>query len=247
LSGNIKKSFWSVISCRRTLKADYKRSLINRTPEGSTKQELYLDWTIRAIGVFVTKSNVIKFLPPMTFNKNFVSSFVGENRPCAALGIIETVGQQAGFLAFKPDKAFSASTGQNGFDLGSELLGTDKVAVLHLILKFDSMHVYDVLLNLNSPVVKKVFKVWEKTGNYFFFAFTETGFIAFEQKLGEAWYVDNYFGKAEKATNTQSQYENSVNAIKKNDMIYGTYIDLIFQNKVEFLDLTENRFEVKSR
>ena len=195
----------------------------------------------------MTESNVINFLPPMTFNKNFVSSFVGENRPCAALGIIETVGQQAGFLAFKPDKAFSASTSQNGFDLGSELLGTDKVAVLHLILKFDSMHVYDVLLNLSSPVVKKVLKVWEKTGNYFFFAFRESGFTAFEQTLGEAWYRDNYFGMAEIAINTQSHYEDSVNAIKKTDMLYGTYIDLIFQEEVEFLDLTENRFEVKSR
>ncbi len=208
-------------------------------------QRLCFHWASGLRGVFVTKSNVINFLPPMTFNKNFVSSFVGENRPCAALGIIETVGQQAGFLAFKPDKAFSASTGQNGFDLGTELLGTDEFAVLHLILKFDSMHVYDVLLNLNSPVVKKVLRVWEKTGNYFFFAFRESGFTAFEQKLGEAWCVDNYFGKAEKATNAQSQYEDSVNAIKKTDMLYGTYIDLIFQNEIEFLDLTENRFEVK--
>jgi S-adenosylmethionine:diacylglycerol 3-amino-3-carboxypropyl transferase len=49
------------------------------------------------------------------------------------------------------------------------------------------------------------------------------------------------------AINTQSQYENSVNAIKKTDMLHGTYIDLIFQNEVEFLDLTEHRFEVKSR
>ena len=182
----------------------------------------------------------------MTFNKNFISSFVGENRPCAALGIIETVGQQKGFLAFKPDKAFSASTGQNGFDLGSELLGTDKVAVLHLVLNFDSIHTYDILLNLNSPVVKRVLKVWKKTDDYFFFAFRENGFTAFEQTLGEAWYRDNYFGMAEKATNTQSQYEDSVNAIKKTDMLHGTYIDLIFQNEVEFLDLTENRFEVKS-
>jgi hypothetical protein len=181
----------------------------------------------------------------MTFNKNFVSGFVEESRPCAALGIIEIAGQQKGFLAFKPDKAFSASTGQNGFDLGSELLGTDKVAVLHLILKFDSMHVYDVLLNLNSPVVKTVLKVWEKTGNYFFFAFRESGFTAFEQTLGEAWYRDNYFGMAETAINTRSQYEDSVNAIKKTDMLYGTYIDLIFQDEVGFLNLTENRFEVK--
>jgi len=194
----------------------------------------------------MSKSNIIKFLPPMTFNKNFISNFVGEDRPCAALGIVEIAGQQKGFLAFKPDKGFNELTGQNGFDLGSELLGTSKMAILHLILNFDNNHIYDVFLNLNSPVVKNVLRVWEKTDDHFFFAFGANGFTAFDQTLGEAWHKDNYFGMIEKATNTISQYENAVNTIKNTDMVYGKYIDLVFQNEVEFLDLTENRFEVKS-
>lgn len=194
----------------------------------------------------MSKSNIIKFLSPMTFNKNFISNFVGENRPCAALGIVEIARQQKGFLAFKPDKGFNESMGQNGFDLGSELLGTSKIAILHLILNFDNNHIYDVFLNLNSPVVKDVLRVWEKTDNHFFFAFGAKGFTAFDQTLGEAWHKDNYFRMIEKATNTVSQYENAVNTIKNTDMVYGKYIDLVFQNEVEFLDLTENRFEVKS-
>lgn len=118
----------------------------------------------------------------MAFNKNFISNFVEEDRPCAALGIVEI----------------------------------------------------------------SVFRVWEETDDYYFFAFRENGFTAFDQTLGEAWHRDNYFRMIEKAENTVSQYENAVNAIKDTDMVYGNYIDLVFQNEVEFLDLTENRFEVKS-
>lgn len=191
------------------------------------------------------KSNIIKFLPPMAFDKKFISSFVSEKRPCAALGIVEIAGQQKGFLAFKPDNNFSESTGQNGFDLGSELLGNDNFATLHLILNFDNTHVYDVFLNLNSPVVKKVLKVWEKTGDHFFFAFRENAFTAFDQTIGEPWYKDSYFKMAEKATNTLSKYEEVVGSIKNSDMVHGTYIDLVFQDEIEFLDL-KDRFEIKS-
>jgi hypothetical protein len=183
----------------------------------------------------------------MTFNKNFISKFTGENRPCAALGIVEIAAQQKGFLAIKPEKAFSESTGQNGFDLGSELLGNSTVTILHLILNFDDDHIYDVFFNLNSPVVKNVLKVWQKTDDHFFFAFGENGFTAFDQTLGEAWHRDNYFGRIEEATNTVSQYENAVNAIKNTDMVHGDYLDLVFQNEVELLDLKKHRFEVKSR
>lgn len=182
----------------------------------------------------------------MTFNKNFISKFIDENRPCAALGLVEIAAQEKGFLAIKPEKPFSGSTGQNGFDLGSELLGNSTVAVLHLVLNFDDDHIYDVFLDLNSPVVKKVLKVWEKTGDYFFFVFGENSFTAFDQTLGEAWYQDNYFGIIEEAKNTLSQYQAVINSIKNTDMVHGDYLDFVFQNEVEFLDLSEHRFEVKS-
>ena len=193
------------------------------------------------------KSNIIKFLPPMAFNHKFIEKFIEESIPCAALGIVETAGMQKGFLAFKPDMEFTASTGQNGFDLGSELLGTSSFATLHFILNFGGEHIYDIFFNLNSPVVKRVSRVWEQTGEYFFFAFHEGGFTAFNQTLENEWYEYNYFGMIEKATNTDSAYENAVDKIiKRKDMLHGKPIHLVFQDDVDLLDLTEHRFEIKS-
>ena len=192
-------------------------------------------------------TNIIKFLPPMTFNRNFIANFVEQPAPCAALGIIETAGKQKGFLAFKPDVVFDDAVVQNGFDLGTELLGNDKFSILHLILNFENQHVYDVLLNLNAPVVKQVLKIWETTGDHFFFAFRDNGFTAFDQTLQPAWYEHNYFGMMENATNTTEEYETMVNSFKNSDMMHGKYIDLVFQDKIEFMDLSAEKFEVKSR
>ena len=120
-------------------------------------------------------SNIIKFLPPMTLNTNFIDHFVDQASPCAALGLVEVAGRQKGFLALKPTKEFSSTTGQNGFELGTELLGNPKVYVLHLILNFDNDHIYDVFLNLTSPVVKTVLQVWKETNDHFFFVFNGAG------------------------------------------------------------------------
>lgn len=195
----------------------------------------------------MSRSNVINFLPPLTFNKKFIEQFVAENLPCAALGIVETRGQQTGFLAIKTEKPLSDATTQNGFDLGTELLGKkDLIVLLHLILNFDSENIFDVLLNLNAPVTKRVLQLWEKTGNYFFFAFSDTGFTAFNQNISDVWFQESYFEIMEKAKNTNSQYEDSVEIIKrKNDMMHGKYLGMVFQENLDFLDLNGNRFEVK--
>ncbi|MCP3942420.1 MAG: hypothetical protein GY710_13160 [Desulfobacteraceae bacterium] len=160
---------------------------------------------------------------------------------------MEIAGQKKGFLAFKPTEDFTSATGQNGFELGTELVGNKNLSILHMILSFGDDHVYDIFLNLTSPVVRDVLKVWEETKDHFFFAFLGNSFTAFDQTLGEAWYRDNYFQTMDKANYTEARYQGAVDALKDGDLVQGRHIDLIFQNETEFLDLTANRFEVKSK
>ncbi len=190
------------------------------------------------------QSNVITFLPPMIFNRYFIENFVQEKPPCAALGIVETKGQEKGFIAIKTENDMGDH--QGGFDLGTQLLGSDDFAMLHLILNFNQDNIYDILLNLNSDVTKRVLKVWEKTGDYFFFVFNDGGLIAFSQEIGQGWYDYNYFEKIEKAKNSTSRYDGAVQAFKRNKMQHGIFLNLSFQNNTDFLDLKEQRFEVKS-
>jgi hypothetical protein len=189
------------------------------------------------------KSNVITFLPPLTFNEHFLRAFTAEDAPCAALGIVETAGKENGFIALRTEGEIGNQ--QGGFELGTELLGNDSFAMLHLILNFSNDHVYDVLLNLGAAATKRVMRVWEATGDYFFFVFKDGGMTAFHQKIDEPWYEYNYFGVMENADKTQPRYDGAVDSFKNNRMEHGLFLDLNYQNRVDFLDLKDNRFEVK--
>ncbi|MGD9249281.1 MAG: hypothetical protein PVI60_15050 [Desulfobacteraceae bacterium] len=188
-------------------------------------------------------SNAITFLHPLTFNEYFIRSLTAEDVPCAAVGIVETAGKEKGFIALKTEGQISNQ--QSGFDLGTELLGNDNFAMLHLVLDFGGDHIYDVLLNLGAPATKRVLSVWKETGDYFFFVFKGGGLTAFHQSLGQQWSEHNYFGIIENADSPQSRYDGAVEAFRKNKMAHGLFFDLKYQDREEFLDLKENRFEVK--
>jgi hypothetical protein len=189
------------------------------------------------------RSNVVTFLPPLTFNGHFLDVFIREDAPCAALGIVETAGEEKGFIALKAEGEIGNL--QRGFDLGTELLGNDSFAMLHLILNFSHDHIYDMLLNLGAAATKRVLSVWKATGDYFFFVFYGGSLTAFHQSIGDQWYEYNYFGVMENANHTQSRYDGAVESFKNKKIGHGAFLDLKYQDRVEFLDLKENRFEVK--
>ncbi len=187
--------------------------------------------------------NVIRFLPPMSFNKDFIYNFVKAEMPCVSLGIVETEGQKKGFLAIKTEEPLNESDIKNGFNLGSQLMGKGDTVALHLILNFGPSGIYDVVLNLNTPVTRQVMELWESTKDYFFLAFTDNSFAAFRQTVGDDWFHYGYFAKMKEANHTVLEYKDLVRSIQKNSL-YGKYIDTIFQDRVEYLNL-DDKFEVK--
>ena len=191
------------------------------------------------------KSNVITLLPSLIFNGTFLESFVNETPSCAALGIVEIRGEKKGFLAINTEP-LADSTTQNGFDLGIQFLGKTDFLTLHLILNFNQDCIFDVLLNLNAEVSKSVLRLWEQTGDYFFFLINNGGGLtAFSQDISSAWYDNKYFDIIAKAKNSKSQYDKAVKDFKNKNMGHGMFLDYIYQNNIEYLDLEENRFEVK--
>ena len=119
--------------------------------------------------------------------------------------------------------------------------------MLHLIFSFgQGWGTYDVLLNLNTPAAKKAMSVWEKTGEYFFFVFHDSGMAAFNNKIGQEWHDYDFFGFTEKANNSASQFERAEKRFNESDIPHGTCLDMVFLNNSDFLDLTKERFEMKS-
>lgn len=186
-------------------------------------------------------------LPSLIFNRGFIEKMMEEPSQSAALGAVEVRNQEKGFLAIKLETPISKDTTQSGFDLGMQLLEINQCILLHLILNFDRDHVFDVLLNLNAPVVRKVLELWNKTGDYFFFVFSsEGGMTAFHQIIGEDWHQHNYMGFIEQADHTADEYEKAVELFLKREHQTGVYLNLILQNDIDFLDLANNRFVAES-
>ena len=193
------------------------------------------------------KSNVTTILPPLFFNKSFLQCFVHSEPPSAALGLVEIRGLKKGFLAIKITDSIEDDVTANDFDLGTQLLGNDDFAMLHLILNFSQRHVFDVVVDLGSSVSKRVLAAWKEQQDYFFFLFTQHGGLtAFSQELGPAWNEYDYFGYAERAKNSQSRYLSAVASFTSKDMAHGTLLEIILQNEEELLVLdTDQRFEVR--
>jgi hypothetical protein len=190
------------------------------------------------------QSNIITLLPPLTFNKLFLESFVDEEAPCAALGIVEIRKQEEGFIALKAEKDIGDY--QQGFELGTQLLGGSGFAMLHLVFNFRDSNVYDVLLNLGEPATKRVLHAWRETEDYFFFVFKDGGLTAFHNSIGGEWHEYNYFGVMEGSSSSDSQYDQGIQAFHRKKMWRGTYLDLNYQSNTDFIDLTENRFEART-
>lgn len=189
------------------------------------------------------RSNIITLLPPLTFNRLFLESFFDEEAPCAALGVVEIRKQEKGFIALKAEKELGDY--QQGFELGTQLLGGDRFAMLHLVFNFRDSNIYDVLLNLGAPATKRVLRAWQETEDYFFFVFKDGGLTAFHNTIGSEWHEYNYFEVMEKSSASESQYESGVQAFNRKKMGRGIYLDLHYQDNTDFIDLMENRFEAR--
>ena len=193
-------------------------------------------------------SNVTRLPVPLTFNELFLHSFVNEEPPCAALGLVEEAAQTRGFVAIQINESVPTRTAQSGFDFGYELLGNDRCQLIHFILKFEGFGTYDILLNPNNPLVRRVVDVMRETAQYFFFVFEEGGVTAFQQTMGQEgldWF-NEYGNVVHTATTTPQEYERGLQRSTEDDsFLYGEPLDWVCRENTEFLDLRANRFEVR--
>ena len=101
-------------------------------------------------------SNVYPFLPKLTMNGQFIRDFIAAESPCFALGLVEERKQQCGFLALRPDEVIPPEISAVGFNFGHALLGTAEFEVIQFAFQFYGFETYNVLVNPNNHLVKRV-------------------------------------------------------------------------------------------
>ena len=194
-------------------------------------------------------SNVVQLPVPLTLNERFLRAFMAAEAPCAALGLVEEAGQAKGFVAARIDERLPMAAAQSGFDVGYELIGTARYPLMHFILNFQSLPPYDILLNPNNPVVRKVVEVMRETAQYFFFLFEAGSMVAFHRHMDapSLYWFNTYGGVVNTATTTPEAYERGLQrCIEEERFLHGRLLDWVCREERAALDLQTDRFEVRA-
>jgi len=111
-------------------------------------------------------SNMCQFVPKLTVNGQFMRDFMAEESPCFALGLVEERKQLCGFLALRPAEVIPPEISGLGFNFAHALLGTNEFEVIQFVFHFYGFETYNMLVNPNNRLVKKVLGVGEQRSSY---------------------------------------------------------------------------------
>ena len=187
-------------------------------------------------------------LPELTVNRSFMVEFVTADTPCFAMGLVEEEGTEYGFLGFRPNESIPTTVSNAGFAFGHTLLGDDTFEVIHFTFEFYGYQTYNVLLNPNNSLVRKVLKVMLTHQNYFFFALNQdnSSATAFRAEIEQDTlrYLRINQSRLQDSKTTVKQYNKAVSQFSQNPHPEGVLLTWVCQNGIEYLDLSKDRMSL---
>ena len=130
-------------------------------------------------------SHIRPLRPVLTVNRSFMREFLAADTPCFALGLVEERKRHCGLLALRPEEAIPPDISSGGMNFGHALFGSATFEVIHFAFEFYGFQTYNVLVNLNNPLVQAVVATMIAGGDYFFFALNANrGVTTFRADIG---------------------------------------------------------------
>ena len=184
-------------------------------------------------------------LPELTVNQSFMVEFVTADTPCFAMGLVEEGGIEYGFLGFRPNDSIPSDIANAGFGFGHTLLGNDTFEVIHFAFDFYGYQNYNVLLNPNNSLVRKVLQVMLTHQNYFFFALdanngNATAFRA-EIEQDTLRYLKINQSRLGESQTTDKQYQKAVLNFSQAPNPEGVMLNWVCRDQLGYLDLSKDR------
>ncbi len=169
--------------------------------------------------------------------------------PCCALGLIRERQQRLGLVALRLGKAITGDITAAGVNFGSGVLVNKTFEVVQFSFQFYGFGVYNVLVNPNNPVARRVLKTMIDTREYFFLLLTPGHQVtAFRSGIGP----DNMTGlkaqrdRLEGSTTSDIQYQQALRQFHKYPDPPGTMLAWVCQDKETYLNLTTDQLELTS-
>jgi hypothetical protein len=183
-------------------------------------------------------------LPTLTVNRTFMRAFLAAEAPCFALGLVEERQRRCGFLAVRPDTSIPPDITNLGFRFGHALLGNADYEVIQFVFTFYGFQTYNVLVNPNNPTVQTVVTTMVTSGDYFFFALSDTGSVTtFRSELGHtdvAGLASN-LARIQQSRTTEAQYQRAVTQFARHPDPDGALLQWVCQDTVASIDLLHDR------
>jgi len=189
-------------------------------------------------------------LHELTVNEDFIRDFISEKTPCFSLGIIEEKGKEVGFMAIRPDVDIPLETLNQGFNFGHSLIGNQNNVLLHFAFLFYGFSRYDVLINPDNPLVKKVLSTMMDNGDYLFLSIAkDLSVTTFREQINQGDFVEikSNFSKIQNSKTTNSKYLELVSTYRKNIEPGVILMDWVCYENIDYMDLTKNRILMNPR
>ena len=192
-------------------------------------------------------SNVYAFLPKLTVNGHFIRDFIAAESPCFGLGLVEVRKQESVFLALRPNEVIPREISAVGFNFGHALLGTADFEVIQFAFEFYGFETYNVLVNPNNRLIKKVLMRMVESGDYFFFAISRDGSVtAFRSEIGQGKLAGlrTNLRQIQRSTTTDAQYQRALAQFRRHPDPPGQVLNWVCRDNLAYLDLTQDRLEM---
>lgn len=191
-------------------------------------------------------------LPILTVNKLFMRAFLSSSAPCAALGVIEEIGVDIGFLAMRPEINIPNEVTARGFNFGHALIGTSEYTIIQFVFEFYGFGKYYVLLNPNQSLVQTIITKMIESGSYFFLMLNPDKSVAtFKADIGQENLAGlrTNFPKIQAATTTDEQYNKGLHYFHQAPDPSGKLLNWVCRDNMDFLDLKteQNRLDLNPR
>jgi hypothetical protein len=169
------------------------------------------------------------------------------SHPCFALGLVEEQRQQCGFLALRPDEVIPPEISAVGFNFGHALLRIAEFEVIQFAFQLYGFETYNVLVNPNNHLVKRVLITMVESGDYFFFAMRPNRNVtAFRSEIGQEKLagLSTNLRQIQGPTTTDAQCQRALARFRRYPDPPGQVLNWVCRDNVDSLDLAQDCLEM---
>ena len=145
------------------------------------------------------------------------------------------------FLALRPAEVIPPEISGLGFNFGHALLGTTEFEVIQFVFHFYGFETYNMLVNPNNRLVKKVLMRMVESGDYFFFAINPNQSVtAFRSEIGQKNLagLSTNLRQIQRSTTTDTQYRRALAQFRRRPDPPGQVLNWVCRDNLSYLDLS---------